>query len=881
MYLYIGYILLYYRKVAILMDNNKTWLFDIEVFPNLFCVTFKNVGTQKVKLFSLFGNRNDINELEEFLDDEIVIVGYNNLFYDNPVMQYLLQNKKAKSILADLFEFSSDIINSDRGNFYNSSVKKYQNTKTKYTQIDMMKIIEISGVAPSLKQAGINLKSKKIQDLPLPYDHHVTQDEAETIYKYNLNDVLISEALFYEILPRIELREKLKDIFHVDLMNASDSKMADRLLEKFYVEELHADMSVVRNLRTSREQFMLRDCVAPNIKFNTNYLKRIKSEIENTLVRKSNKYKYSKHISFGGVEYDLGVGGLHSVDFPAVFVSNDEWKIFDQDVASFYPSMMILNEITPEHLGKEFVKVLERITKERLAAKKSGDKVKAEGLKVTINSIFGKLGSDTFWLEDAKALRSVTVSGQLYLLMFIEKLVLSGIQVISANTDGVVSRVHKSQLELYDKLAEEWQKETGFVLEKTEYKKYFRQDVNNYITIKYNGEIKEKGRYVQTSDVKKGYKHPVIPKAMFEYVVNDIPIENTILNHPNILDFCISQKSGKDFQMEFHLSESDVELLQKNNRFYVSVDGGRLNKRHKEKGNVIGLLVGENVTILNDYDETLPISEYNINYDWYISEAKKYVDGILEYSDTFQPFVDEEENYQVPTDTIKRENFFYKFQKVKGLPEKVIDNLMWLEDNFKGDGFCEFLVFAEENSKLSSKFETLIKLNEFSRFGNQKELLSFYKEFTSGENKYSAKLSSKTREKRLLELQNMWNWRKTEKFSFQEQIKNEASVIGEPHSIYPVHKLYVYIVDINLKSYHPKLKVHILKTGEQRELKINQDLYYQHHFQHGDILLCKTFEKKFRKTKDEETGKWIDTDKFDYYLTSYYIMKETDSFIEG
>jgi DNA repair exonuclease SbcCD ATPase subunit len=64
-----------------------------------------------------------------------------------------------------------------------------------------------------------------------------------------------------------------------------------KLLEKFYTEELNADMNIVRNLRTKREQFSLRECIAPNIEFKTNYLNRIKNEISNTIVRKTNKYK--------------------------------------------------------------------------------------------------------------------------------------------------------------------------------------------------------------------------------------------------------------------------------------------------------------------------------------------------------------------------------------------------------------------------------------------------------------------------------------------------------------------------------------------------------------------------------------------------------------
>ena len=115
-------------------------------------------------------------------------------------------------------------------------------------------------------------------------------------------------------------------------------------------------------------------------------------------------------------------------------------------------------------------------------------------------------------------------------------------------------------------------------------------------------------------------------------------------------------------------------------------------------------------------------------------------------------------------------------------------------------------------------------------------------------------------------------------FSIYDQIQNESSIIGQPFSLYPeISKYYVYITDIDSKSYHPKIKVHIIKTGEEKVLKVSQNLYHDYHFKVGDILLCKTFQKKFRKTKDEN-GKWVETENFDFFLTSWYKMKPEDDF---
>jgi DNA polymerase elongation subunit (family B) len=74
---------------------------------------------------------------------------------------------------------------------------------------------------------------------------------------------------------------------------------------------------------------------------------------------------------------------------------------------------------------------------ERLEAKKAGDKGKAEALKIIINSFYGNFNYPYFYAYDPKSAYTVTINGQLYLLMLVEQLEFNGYAVISANTDGV------------------------------------------------------------------------------------------------------------------------------------------------------------------------------------------------------------------------------------------------------------------------------------------------------------------------------------------------------------------------------------------------------------------------------------------------------------
>ena len=166
----------------------ERWVYDVEVFPNLFCATFKNINTQDIKVFSIYDNRNDVYELEEFVNRDVLLIGFNNIIYDGAIIQYVIQNQDADNLLFDLFNFSGKIINSDRYGF-NSETARYQRPEhTKYKQLDLMKINAYDKLGVGLKQCAINLKWHRIQDLPYEYNYVVKDwTEANLIIEYNLN----------------------------------------------------------------------------------------------------------------------------------------------------------------------------------------------------------------------------------------------------------------------------------------------------------------------------------------------------------------------------------------------------------------------------------------------------------------------------------------------------------------------------------------------------------------------------------------------------------------------------------------------------------------------------------------------------------------------
>ena len=223
---------------------------------------------------------------------------------------------------------------------------------------------------------------------------------------------------------------------------------------------------------------------------------------------------------------------------------------------------------------------------------------------------------------------NVTINGQLFLLMLIEDLELAGFHVISANTDGVVARVETNRLDEYYKVCKDWSKRTKFNLEYTTYTNYIRTTVNDYLTVKEDGKTKAKGDFISDIQIDKGYYAPAIAKSLYEYYVNDNKDLDTIIRQYKIYDYCISIKVGSQFKSELHSiknSKKHVEVLQKDNRYFVSNTGGVFLKHQIENNTFTNVIKGNYITIFNTYYDA---KDYNINYRWYKQKVNNIINKI-------------------------------------------------------------------------------------------------------------------------------------------------------------------------------------------------------------------------------------------------------------
>ena len=252
-------------------------------------------------------------------------------------------------------------------------------------------------------------------------------------------------------------------------------------------------------------------------------------------------------------------------------------------------------------------------------------------LKLAVNSVYGKSSDMQNWIYDRQLTMFTTITGELSLLMLIEQYELNGIKVISANTDGVTIMVTNELLQKMHEINKWWMDLTTYELEKTDYQKIIFSTVNDYLAIKTDGEIKKKGDFLTDFELHKNKSARVVPLALEQYFVHDIPVADTITNHSNIYDFALRQKASKDFHYE-GLSDGNRTVYNKLIRYYVSNKGEKLMKIKNPEcqsnaADASQVEAGEWVmTVCNHLlpDHSLD----NVNHAYYIERANRILEKI-------------------------------------------------------------------------------------------------------------------------------------------------------------------------------------------------------------------------------------------------------------
>ena len=631
------------------------WVMDYETMVNLFVAVFQDYVSKETHIFKIHSSlNNDIKPLVKFLKRNKSLkekhISFNGLSFDSQITEFILRKSDnlikmdQADIVDEIYGVAQETIElSNSGEF-----SKYPEWKLSIDQIDVFKINHWDNRAKrtSLKWAQFSTDWPNLQDMPIHHTTKVTtEEEIDMITKYCINDVESTKKILHLSKPLVNVRRNIKEKYGLECMNFSNTRLGSQLLLGLYCNATGRDKKEVKDLRTYRSGIPIKDILFDYISFQTapfqSFLEKLKNK---TIYNTKSDFKFN--LKFKGYDFHYGAGGIHQCIKPGKYHADDNLIIKDLDVASLYPSIACMNNMSPAHLGDEFFQVYKNdIVDVRLAEKKlpkvNRDISIIEGFKEAANATYGNSNSEYSWLYDPQYTMQTTINGQLLISMLVEDILVNvpDSVLLQTNTDGATFQFDKKYIETYNQICKAWEEKTKLVLEFADYSAMYIWDVNNYISLYTNGATKCKGRFEwedlqnhKYTHLHKNKSHLIVAKAIYNYFINGIEPEKYVKEHNNIYDFCAGVKIKGDwtfYKSALEEGKHVYEPLQKTLRYYVSNKGCKILKIHNSDKREIQVEAGRwQQTIFNSYIKK-PFEDYDINYDYYLGNIKKEIE-ILE-----------------------------------------------------------------------------------------------------------------------------------------------------------------------------------------------------------------------------------------------------------
>lgn len=583
-------------------------LWDVECYENYFLLAFMSYVTGKVFYFELTPTHPLAVSKLAWVLNNFELIDFNGNGYDVPIASLALSGATNTQLMLATQEIIAG------GTRPSDVLKRY---KVKTLKVNHIDLIEVAPLFASLKIYGGRLHARKMQDLPFPPGIILNSNQMAIVRWYCVNDLGNTKVLREGLNDEIALRERMSKEYKIDLRSKSDAQIAEAVISQ-ELEALNPGKRIARPQVRPGEVHRYR--VPAFLRYETPLLNNVLNIVRNArfVVGEDGRIGMPPELSslqlvIGESVYRMGIGGLHSSEERRATIAGPDYVLVDRDVESYYPSIILLLGLYPEHLGPDFLQVYKKIVDRRLHAKHTGDKVTASTLKITINGSFGKLGSQYSVLYSPSLLIQVTITGQLSLLMLIERLELRGITVVSGNTDGIAIKCPRHRKAEMDEIIAQWERDTRFKTEETEYRALYSRDVNNYIAVKMDGECKTKGAFANpkkaADQLHKNPTSPICVQAVVALLGKGVPLVETIRGCKDIRQF-VSIRTVKGGAVR------DGVFLGKSIRWYYAAGlAGEIVVA--TSGNKVPRTEGARP--LMELPDALPD---DVDFDWYIREAE-------------------------------------------------------------------------------------------------------------------------------------------------------------------------------------------------------------------------------------------------------------------
>lgn len=486
--------------------------YDFEVFKHDWMVVVINPTTHDERVII-----NDADALTALYEERKrdIWVGYNNLHYDQFIFKGILCGFDPKAINDFI------IVEGHKGWQYSSLLRKLY-----MVNYDVFHPRTDRGLKTHEAYLGNDIRETTV---PFDIDRKLTDAEIAETVKYCRHDVEQTIEVFMQRKSEFDARMDLLKMFELPLvyLGKTDAQLTAIILD------------AERPARQRDDEFD----IVPLPCLDLGPYDFIRSWYLDTA---NQDYSATLDFDIAGCPHKCAWGGLHG----AIAQYAGEGYFINVDVESYYPAEMIAHELLSRNVRDP--SKFKGIRDHRIELKHAKDP-RQKALKLVINGTFGASKDKFNALYDPRQANMVCVNGQLMLIDLMHKLVRdTGAEIIQSNTDGVLIRMPDgfdggpdAFYNRVDDVAYEWEHRTGMGLEFDEFTRVYQKDVNNYVLVAADGSMKTKGAYVK----KLGpldYDLAVVNKALVEYMVHGVPVEDTIAADDDLIDYQrVVKVSGK------------------------------------------------------------------------------------------------------------------------------------------------------------------------------------------------------------------------------------------------------------------------------------------------------------------------------------------------
>lgn len=614
--------------------------YDFEVFEYDWLAVFIDVTNRKE--YVIINSPDKLKALYE-VNRKNIWVGFNNRHYDQYIMKGILLAMNPKKI--------NDWIIVDN--------KEGWQYSRRFSQVQMINFDVMPNPPVGLKTMegflGSNIKET---DVDFRIKRKLTPEEIEQTVKYCRHDVEQTIKVFLERIDNFNAVHGIIKAFPNETsvydIGDSEARITAKVLE-----------CQRRDFKDEFDFFFLPCLELKKYKYVQDWFAERRKEALRIDVQ--NRDEYDKRLWYksqnldtlvAGIPHSFGFGGLHGAPDKPI---HRKGQILHVDVNNYYPSLLIAWGLVTRAATNDNFKLIyntrKAMKKKQKAAAKAGNKVEAKRWKKAqlpykkmLNALSGAMKDITNPAYDPRNNNIMCINGQLMLLDLIEHLeVVPGFELIQSNTDGLIIWIPDTDeaFEMVDDICWEWEQrcsteQCSILLELDNISEIYQKDVNNYLWVGVDGGVERIGAYVkELSAVDNDL--PILNKALVDYMVKKIPVEQTINQCDDLIMFQkIVKLSDKYDWVEHehctplvsHIGKRVIKTVYeypnkdkytyKSYRVFASNDmmDGRLLKRKvvKSKGDKFGN-TSEHSFIFNDSVVGVKVPA-KLDKQWYIDSAK-------------------------------------------------------------------------------------------------------------------------------------------------------------------------------------------------------------------------------------------------------------------